>query len=128
MYLEQRQQILGHIVAVIYSANKKVNKMKISVNDKELFTLSETQKKVIQNDIHSDIFEEDMCRRLQYILTHKYERCFERLKKEWDPKLAASGVKMIPTDCDEYAELVFSQPNYKNRSARELANDASIIS
>lgn len=93
--------------------------MKISVDDKELFTLSETQKKVIQNDIHSDIFEEDMCRRLQYILTHKYERCFLRLKQEWDPKLAAAGVKMIPTDPDEYAKLVFSQSDYMNRSQRE---------
>ena len=58
--------------------------MKISVNDKELFTLTETQKSVIKNDIHADEFDADMARRLEYILTHKYERCFERLKKEWD--------------------------------------------
>lgn len=93
--------------------------MKISVNEQELFTLSETQKKVIQNDISEDIFEEDMKRRLQWVLTHKYEECFKRLKEEWDSKLAANGVKMISTDPEEYAELVFTQPNYKNRSARE---------
>lgn len=94
--------------------------MKISVNDKELFSLNETQKKVICNDICSDEFDADMCRRLQYILMHKYERCFERLKKEWDSKLAANGVQMIPTDKDAYAQLVFSQPNYKDRKARDL--------
>lgn len=93
--------------------------MKISVDDQELFRLSETQKKVIKNDIHEDIFDEDMKRRLQWVLTHKYERCFERLKKEWDPKLAANGVSMIPTNPDAYAELVFAQPGYKNRSKRE---------
>jgi len=93
--------------------------MKISVDDQELFRLSETQKKVIKNDIHEDIFDEDMKRRLQYILTHKYERCFERLKKEWEPKLRANGVSMIPTDPDALAVLIFSQPNYKNRSQRE---------
>lgn len=93
--------------------------MKISVDDQELFRLSETQKKVIKNDIHEDIFDEDMKRRLQWVLTHKYERCFERLKKEWDPKLAANGVSMIPTNPDAYAELVFAQPSYKNRSKRE---------
>lgn len=93
--------------------------MKISVNDQHLFTLSETQKKVIKNDIQEEIFDEDMKRRLQYILMHKYERCFERLKKEWDPKLASKGVPSIPTNPDAYAELVFSQPEYKNRSARE---------
>jgi hypothetical protein len=92
--------------------------MKISVDDKELFKLSETQKKVIKNDIQEEIFEEDMKRRLQYILTHKYERCFERLKSEWEPRLAAKGIPMIPTNPDAFAELVFSQPEYKNRSKR----------
>lgn len=93
--------------------------MKISVNDQELFTLSDTQKQVIQNDIPTEIFEEDMKRRLQWVLMHKYERCFKRLKEEWDDKLAANGVAMIPTDPDAYAQLVFAQSNYKNRSARE---------
>ncbi len=94
--------------------------MKISVNDEELFKLSDTQKKVIKNDIHDEFFEQDMKRRLKYILTHKYERCFERLKKEWEPKLREAGVKMIPTDPEEFSELVFTQPLYKNRSQREL--------
>ena len=96
--------------------------MKISVDDQELFSLSETQKKVIKNDIKTEIFESDMKRRLHYILTHKYEHCFRRLKEEWEPKLRANGVKMIPTDPDEFAELVFAQPNYKNRSQREREN------
>ncbi len=96
--------------------------MKISVNNQELFTLSETQKKVIKNDIHEDIFEQDMCRRLEYILTHKYQRCFDRLKKEWEPKLKESGVKMIPTDDKDFADLVFSQPEYKCRKSRERVN------
>lgn len=93
--------------------------MKISVDDKELFTLSEIQKRVIKNEILEEIFNEDMKRRLQYILMHKYEQCFKRLKEEWESKLRANGVKMMPTDPDEFAKLVFSQPNYKNRSQRE---------
>jgi len=97
--------------------------MKVSVNDQELFTLTETQKKVIKNDIHDDIFDEDMKRRLQYILMHKYERCFARLKAEWDKKLIDNGVQSVPTDPDAYAELVFIQPNYKNRKQRELEQE-----
>ncbi len=93
--------------------------MKISVDDQELFTLSETQKKVIKNDIHENIFEDDMKRRLQYILMHKYEQCFKRLKAEWEPKLKDLGVDSIPLDNDKFAQLVFSQPTYLNRSARE---------
>ncbi len=94
--------------------------MKISVDDKEIFTLSELQKKVIQNDILSEIFEEDMKRRIKWVLVdEKYQRCFDRLKKEWDPKLKENGVQYIPLDQDAYASLVFSQPNYKNRSQRD---------
>lgn len=93
--------------------------MKVSVDDKELFTLSEIQKRVIKNDIPEEIFDEDMKRRLHYILTHKYERCFARLKAEWEPKLAKSGAAMIPTNPDAFAEMVFAHPEYKNRSSRE---------
>lgn len=93
--------------------------MKISVDDKELFSLSDTQKQVLMDEIPKDIFEDDMKRRLQYILMHKYEQCFERLKKEWEPKLKALGVKSIPLDNDEFAQLVFSQESYKSRSQRD---------
>ncbi len=94
--------------------------MKISVDDKELFTLSETQKKVIMNDIPEEIFQDDMKRRIQWVLLdEKYTKCYERLKKEWEPKLRANGVSSIPLDDEEFAKLVFSQPNYKSRSQRE---------
>lgn len=93
--------------------------MKISVNNQELFTLSETQKKVIKNDVHEDEFDADMKRRLQYILMHKYDQCFDRLKREWEPKLA-ERMALIPTNRDEFAELVFSQSDYKGRKAREI--------
>ena len=99
--------------------------MKISVNDKELFTLSETQKKVIQHDIPSDVFEDDMCRRLQYILTHKYERCFERMKNEWLPKLQ-SRIDSVPTDPDKLASLIMAQPDYLDRKSREDLSNANV--
>lgn len=92
--------------------------MKVSVNDVELFTLNETQKKVIKNDINDDFFDDDMKRRLEYVLKHKYERCFDRLKKEWEPKLKELGIKSIPLDNDEFAELVFAQPSYKDKKSR----------
>jgi hypothetical protein len=95
--------------------------MKVSVNNIDLFTLNETQKKVIKHCIHADAFEADMRRRLEYIIKHKYEQCYKRLKEEWDPKLIANGVKSVPTDPDAYAQLVFSQPNYKDRKALEGA-------
>lgn len=93
--------------------------MKIKVDDTELFELTETQKNVIKNEISSDIFEDDMKRRLQWVLIHKYEQCFKKLKSEWEPKLAAKGVEAIPTNKDSFAQLVFSQAEYMDRKTRE---------
>lgn len=93
--------------------------MKITVDGVDLYELTDIQSKVIQHEISTDLFDADMKRRLHWVLTHKYEVCFENFKKEWDPKLKANGVEMIPTDPDKYAQLVFSQPNYMDRKARD---------
>jgi len=66
--------------------------MKISVDSEDLFTLTETQKKVIMNDVHADAFDADMKRRLQYILMHKYEECFKMDKK--NDKIVDKAKKM----------------------------------
>ena len=100
--------------------------MKISVNDQEIYTLSEIQKKVIQNDIPSEIFEEDMKRRLKWVLVdEKYRKCMERLRREWEPRFKAEGAQSLPTDDDEFANLVFAHPEYKNRSQRENSEKIS---
>lgn len=93
--------------------------MKISVDDVELYTLTDTQKNVIKNEIKSEILDSDLKTRVQWVLTHKYEQCYKRLKTEWDPKLELAGVQTVPTNKDEYAELVFTQPDYKDRSTRD---------
>ena len=94
--------------------------MKISVDDKEIFTLSEIQKRVIQNDIPSEIFDEDMKRRLKWVLyDEKYVRCMERLRREWEPRLKEEGVAALPTSDTAFAEMIFSRPDYKNRSQRD---------
>lgn len=92
--------------------------MKISVNDQELYTLTLIQKQVIANDIHADELDEDLKRRVHWILSHKYEQCMKRLRDEWMPKLKGR-VQSVPTSDDAFAELVFSQPDYKDRKARE---------
>jgi hypothetical protein len=98
--------------------------MKISVNDQELFSLTEFQKKVIKYNVHADEFEDDMKRRLQWIIMHKYEHTLNEMKKEWEPILIANGATSVPTDLEKYALLVFDQPNYKDRKARQLEADA----
>lgn len=101
--------------------------MEILVDNECVCKLTETQKKVIMNDIHADQFDADMKRRVNYIVMHKYEQCMKRLRDEWlsfdesgQSKLSRAGVESIPTDNDAFAELVFALPSYKDRKAREI--------
>ncbi len=92
--------------------------MKVYVDTEQILELKEIHEKVIQNDIPSVIFEQDMKRRVQYILMHKYEQCLERLKKQWMPKLK-ERIESIPTNDEELAKLILSQPDYKSRQMRD---------
>ncbi len=93
--------------------------MKISVNGKLLLELSEIQKKVICNDIDATTLDNDLKARIAWVLLHKYERCFKRLKEQWEPRLKKAGVASIPLDNDAFAQLVFSQRDYKDRAQRD---------
>jgi hypothetical protein len=101
--------------------------MKISVNDQELYSLSDMQCKVICDYVHGDIMEDDMKRRLEWVLMHLHEQCMKILRDEWMPKLA-KRMDSIPTSDEKFAELVFSQPDYMDRAARDKAStNVSII-
>jgi len=93
--------------------------LKIIVDNKTILEVTDTMKKVICNEIRETEFYEDLDRRIVYTILEKYNACFNRLKDQWDPQLAARGIEMIPTNKEKYAELVFSQPDYKSRSERE---------
>lgn len=97
--------------------------MKFQVDGQDIFELPLVRKKVICNDIEADIIDDDLKRRVTYVIEHKYERCLERLKREWLPKLKERGQKSIPMDDDELAELIFSQPDYKDKKTRILESE-----
>ena len=99
--------------------------MKVSVDDVELFTISDVQKKVIMNDVMSDIFEADMRRRLFYIINERYKASLKKLKEDWIPKLQASGMESIPLNDDALATIIFDHPEYKDRKTRQ--DEADLI-
>ena len=99
--------------------------MKISIDGQEVFSLSETQKSVIKSARPYDIFEADMKRRLEWVLTHKYEQCFERLKKEWEPRLK-ERYQMLPSGDEALAQLICSQPDYKDGKAKQLESELAV--
>lgn len=93
--------------------------MKVKVNDKEIFELAQWEKDVIQHDIPSETFDADMERRLEWVLKHKAEQCYNRFEKEWTEKLRSAGVPSIPTDKATFVAMVKARPEYKNRSQRD---------
>jgi hypothetical protein len=94
--------------------------MRVTVDDVDLYTMSDIQKKVIQNDISADKFENVMMGQIQGILKNQYALSFKNLKQKWDPILA-TRMASVPTDPDAYAQLVFSQADYLDRKARDAA-------
>lgn len=93
--------------------------MKISVDGVELLTFTETQKKVFQYDMRADTYERVLKGMIIHVLEHKFKRCYDRLKKEWEPKIIKAGAKEVPLDKEKFAEHVFKHKDYKNRSAKE---------
>jgi len=98
--------------------------MQIKVNGKQVLELSEIQKKIIKNDIDEDEFEADMERRVGWVLTHKLEQCYNRLKSEWEPKLIAAGATSLPVNPEAFAQLVFAHPEYKSKKQKKQALSA----
>lgn len=100
--------------------------MKISINDEELLTISELEKRILADEILVDI-DEEMKSRVRWVVMHKFNNCFDRFKKTWDARLTQRGVEMIPTNKESYAQLVFSQPDYKSRAEREAPREEALI-
>ena len=92
--------------------------MKVSVDDQEIFTVSDVWKEVMCHDLHRDQLEEEVKRRLFWIIETKFQGCFERLYREWEEKLK-ERYESIPTNIDALAQLILSQPDYLCRKGRE---------
>ena len=97
--------------------------MKVKLDDEVIFEIDERMLKLIAHDILDPI--PDIKSRLRWVIEHKCDRCFERLKTEWiesadgSSKLEKCGVKSIPTNKRDFCDLIFSLPEYKNRKQRE---------
>lgn len=100
--------------------------MKISLDDEVILNFSETQKKIFQNETDASAFNEKMKAMLKHFFSQDYSHCFSNLKREWEPKLVARGFEMLPAIPEKFAELVFSQPDYRNKSQRDAETKAEL--
>lgn len=92
--------------------------MKIYIDDLELFEITNTDRLLLEHDIIN--VDDEIKRRLEYIIKHKVDQCYSRLKSEWDKKFESDvNVASIPTKRDNYVALVVSHHDYKNRAQRD---------
>jgi len=102
----------------------------VSVDGEEAFRISRNQKIVfawLYSGKHREIdhvldmqLKAQRCMALCWILLHKVEMCYDRLYRVWMPKLAERGIEKIPSKREDFARLVFNQPDYKDRLQRDL--------
>ena len=86
--------------------------MKIQIDGKDVYELSEFQEKIICCFMNEKYFYEDMKNRINYLLNNRYEECFKKLKNDWEPRLS-ERYDSLPTNREKLADLIFSQPDYK---------------
>jgi len=95
----------------------------ITVNGTHAYTLTDVQVDILANEINRDELEQQLAAFVVREIVRRYEIAFENLKKEWDKKLPALGVTSAPINCEDYACLVFAQPTYSDKKARDSENE-----
>ena len=93
--------------------------MKISINDKVILTIDDTELNILKHGIFDERLEEDISSRIKWILVKKINDSLKTIKEEWYPKIKELGLTEIPIDDYEFAKLVFQQKGYKKRSDRD---------
>lgn len=91
--------------------------MKVKIDDEELFEIADFHKKVICYKIREPLFDRDIRERLFGAIDSKYRESLKQLKHDWEDKLK-SRYESIPSSDQALCELIFSQPDYKDREAR----------
>jgi len=93
--------------------------MKFYIDNKLVYEITDTQKKILLHVFHKELFDDIFEHKIRFILDRELEVASSDLRNEWMNKLRASGVKSIPLDQYELAELIFSQPGYKNKNDKD---------
>ncbi|MBT7091376.1 MAG: hypothetical protein HN932_12975 [Candidatus Marinimicrobia bacterium] len=86
-----------------------------------VITLSDTEAKILQNDIL------DIEQWLNEAVVGKINQCTKRFLKEWQPKLFAdTTIDTIPANEADLIALVLLRKDYKNRAVREAEAEAEL--
>lgn len=94
--------------------------MRVEVDGEQVVEIQPWEMKLLEFLIPKADLDADLKRRVQYILTHKVERAFYEFEQEWLKNLRADpSVSSIPTDKEQFIQMVTARPDYKDRDARD---------
>ncbi len=101
-------------------------KLRVAINAEQVAAIElPDRKKICVKNI-----EDFMDQRIKNIVTQKltdtYNAYLRALRTEWEPKLKANNIT-IPIDDVAFAEVAFSQPNYKNAAQRAEQKKLAIV-
>lgn len=86
--------------------------MKIEVDGRCVYELSQHELHVLCHDIDKDELRQDIERRMRWVVTDKYKKVRDRLIQEWFRTLQ-ERYDTLPAKNDKLIDLIFEQPDYK---------------
>jgi hypothetical protein len=84
-------------------------------------TLTDTQQKILSNDLYNDSDNKGLDDWVQNAINGKINSCWKRMQNNWTTQLMndSSFSDGIPSSQDAFVSLVTSRSDYKNRKARD---------
>jgi|TARA_R100001082_G_C4333224_1_gene146655 hypothetical protein len=93
-------------------------------NHTKTITLTETQQKILSNDLYNGSDNAGIDSWIQDAVNGKVNNCWKRFRNEWVQKLMddSSFTDAIPSDQTDFVNLVLARSDYKNRKTKDDEN------
>ena len=90
-------------------------------NHTKSVTLTETQQKILSNDLYNDTDNAGLDKWIQDAVDGKINNCWKRFRNEWTQRLMddESFTDSIPSNQTTFVNLVTARSDYKNRKQRD---------
>ena len=84
-------------------------------------SLTDLQQKILSNDLYNDTDNAGLDDWIQTAVNGKINNCWKRFQSEWTTKLMddASFTDAIPSNQEDFVNLVLARADYKNRKDRD---------
>ena len=86
-------------------------------------SLTDLQQKILSNDLYNDTDNAGLDKWIQDAINGKIHNCWKRMQQNWTNKLMndESFTDPIPSNQEDFVNLVTARPDYQNRKTRDDA-------